>query len=116
MNIKQMVKMAEEDFGIQLLCKLIAAKLLASSSNITPENVGSITAGLDLTTGDDAKLDEKLEVKLRQYSFTVQSFNGNGNKTGEYKVNFVDKDVFGNPIHDEESEVLLRKKSASRRS
>ena len=62
LNIKQMVKMAEEDFGIQLLCKLIAAKLLASSSNITPENVGSITAGLDLTTGDDAKLDEKLEV------------------------------------------------------
>ena len=72
--------------------------------NITPENVGLITVGLDLTTGDDENLDEKLEVKLRQY------------KTSKYKVNFVDKDVFGNPIHDEESEVLLRKKSASRRS
>ena len=38
-----------------------------------------------------------MEVKLRQY------------KTGKYKVNFVDKDVFGNLIHEEESEVLLNR-------
>ena len=67
-------------------------------------------------SADESSDNEKLEVKLRQYSSTVQSLNENGSKTGEYKVNFVDKDVFGNPIHDEESEVLLRKKSASRRS
>ena len=59
LNIKHHVKMAEEDFGIKLPVKLIAAKLLSSSSNITPENVGSITAGLDLTTGDDQEQDPK---------------------------------------------------------
>ena len=34
LNIKQMVKMAEEDFGIQLPCKLIAAKLLSSPTSL----------------------------------------------------------------------------------
>ena len=104
LTIRQMVKMAEEDFGITIPSKLIAAKLLSSCSNITPENVGSITNGLDLTTGEDAKLDEKLEVKLRQYSSTVLSLGGaeiGGARKDENKVHFVEQDVFGNRIGDD---------------
>ena len=70
---------------------------------------------MDLTTGDDQELDQKLEVKLRQYSSTVQSLNGTANKTGEYKVNFVDRDVFGNPIPEEENEVLFSRNGGNQR-
>ena len=106
LTLRQLVRDADEDFGLKIPPKLLTAKMLVSANAVTSENIGNITSNLDLLKGDDEKLDEKVEKRLKQFCNTVQHL-GTEQKCSENKVLYVETDVFGNPIEGEESEVLL---------
>ena len=49
--LRQLVRDAEEDFDFRIPPKMITAKMLLSCSAVTPENIGNITANIELQSG-----------------------------------------------------------------
>ena len=76
-------------------------KMLLSCSAIQPENIGNITANIELA-GDDTDIDSKVEKRLKQYCSTVQQL-GSQQTSGDNKIMFVERDVFGHIIEEQGS-------------
>ena len=105
LTLRQMVRDAEEDFKFVVPAKMIASKMLLSCSAVTPENIGNITANIELA-GDDRNINSKVEKRLKQYCSTVQQLGAQQNYG---YVLLAEKDVFGHDIGGQRgsSEVLL---------
>ena len=78
LTLRQMVRDAEEDFEFVVPAKMITSKMLLSCNAVTPENIGNITANLDLA-GDGRNIDSKVERRLKQYCNTVQQLGAQQN-------------------------------------
>ena len=70
LTLRQMVREAEEDFDFVVPPKMITSKMLSSCNAVTPENIGNITANIELA-GDDRNINSKVEKRLKQYCSTA---------------------------------------------
>ena len=101
LTLRQLVRDAAEDFNLEVPAKMICSKMLLSCSAVQPENIGNITANIELA-GDDTDIDVQVEKRLKQYCSTVQQL-GSRQVGGDNKILFVERDVFGDIIEEQGS-------------
>ena len=111
-KVRTAVRMAKNEFGIEVDDTLVAAKILAGASAINAENIGVVTQGVELRQGDETEkkkkgyltLSERIENKLRQFVSTSDHMRKVGGG-GAHSVKLVAKDIFGNPIRGSTSSI-----------
>jgi len=76
-RVRNLAKESQEEFGLELPKGIIAAKLLGGCSQMSPDNIGNITQGIDiLKEGQDKASDvsRKIEDAIRKHISTVRVF------------------------------------------
>ena len=99
-QVRNLAKESKEEFGLELPRGIIAAKLLGGCSQMSPENIGVITQGLDIIKeGQDASNDvsRKIEEAIRKHISTVKVFMDKPH--GANHVGYAGRtDVLGQPL------------------
>ena len=99
-QVRNLAKESKEEFGLELPKGIIAAKLLGGCSQMSPENIGVITQGLDiLKEGQDAASDvsRKIEEAIRKHISMVKVFSDKPHGTSH--VGYAGRtDVLGQPL------------------
>ena len=99
-QVRNLAKESKEEFGLELPKGIIAAKLLGGCSQMSPDNIGVITQGLDiLVEGQDATSDvsRKIEEAIRKHISTVRVFTDRPNRPNH--VGYAGRtDVMGQPL------------------
>ena len=113
-KVRELVKESEEEFNLNIPKGLVAAKLLAGCSQLTPDNIGVITQGMDIIKeGQDASTDiaRKVEAAIRRHVSTVKVFSdkpGSSNRISH--VGYTGRtDVMGIPLSPDKDEDLRNK-------
>ena len=111
-KVRNLAKESQDEFALELPKGVIAAKLLGGCSQMSPENIGTITQGIDIIKeGQDKQGDvsRTIEEAIRKHISTVRVFADKSSKANH--VGYVGRrDVLGIPITPDKSEGDLRDK------
>ena len=108
---------AKNEFNFELPAQLLTATLMKACTDIPPDQIGIITANIDLRHSD---VDKSVENAIRQYMQSRQAYGSGKGSTKVFHCATNDRDVLGNVIGEDsdddndDNSVLLNSKKRSR--
>ena len=107
---------AKNEFNFELPAQLLTATLMKACIDIPPDQIGIITANINLRHSD---VDKSVENAIRQYMQSKQAYGSGKVSTKVFHCATQNRDVLGNVIDEDDDEeddnkVLLNSKKRSR--